>query len=650
MIVRIFAPFVCSARLLTSSLLFGCPEKVELRGNDGIQSNNNEDSCSKFQKQAKIRNASSCSLRRTSTNAQFPFKAKHSSDDCQSPSTLRTDAKRRRLQDFDRENNQSQPLLTSRQLPDETTKFFQCRSPPLPNDVPRATGPELRPHATIDTTRKAPQQRSLMSTAVGSSPMTAHTPGFSLVQHCPSELQKRPSLGFEGTSQSGMTPRHDHGRPSQDQPVSMSQRPYFPNGAVPTHHQSVGPSMSSQSSMQGMPRYYQPITRASMEQDTTRVLESEFPPFGGFASSQRNVQASRRVSQGSSGTRPSLSPYGSESTTSPVRSTGSKRDNSKSWWQEKRNQTKSQQRAFTQKKENPFANYKHDPNDAEGFLDNLNTTNNERQESTIIPQQALRALRRESVQQRLPGLVPKKFEPEGRRSLRGSIFASQKVDERSLLAMKAAEAETTVAPWSNIYPGRQVSPMPRAPFTNRVEHSITPGNLSIVTTDYDQRFFGQVPAPMDAQYEQGDSWQEEQHVNDFGGIYPLGEAQWKPNNQWDAYHNTQILERSTQPGMETFSGYQESFADPAFPASQYQYHPQQYRFSDAPNGHPRPFGQPTASRPTNIGYSDHLRSSTSLPAVAMMPAPIQHIMHRQPNARYSSEPPDDSNTFEDPFM
>jgi hypothetical protein len=636
--VRLFAHVVCSSRLLTSSLLFGCPAKVELRGNGEIQSVN-EDTRSNSQRQSNIRNFSS-NLWSTSTSAQGAFKATNSSDDFQSPSSPRRTGVKRRFQDFGQENNQSQPLLTPRQLPDETIKFFQRRSPPLPNEVPRAMEPELQQPATRYTTRKAPQQRTLMKTGVGSSPKTAHTSGASLIEQCPSGLH---SLDFDGTSQSGVTPTTYHGRPSQDHPGSMAQRQFFPNGPVPTRQQ-VGPSMFCQSSMQGMPHYYQPITRASMDQATTRVLESEFPPYGGFASSQRNVRASRRVSQGSSGTGPSLSPYGSESTTISVRSMGSTRGNSRSWWQEKRNQTKSQERAFTKKKENPFANYKHDPNDAEGFLDNLNTTNNERQESTIIPQKALNALRRESTQQRLPGMVPKKFEPEGRRSLRGSIFASQNVNERSLLAMKAAEAETTVAPWSSIYPGRQVSPIPRAPFTNHAEHSITPGNLSIVTTDYDQRFFDQMPAPMGAQYyDQSDLWQKEQHVTDFGKICPLGQDQWNPNNQWGAYHDNQVLEYSTQPGMEAFSEYQESFADPAFRAP-----PPQYQ--DATIGHSMYFRQPTESRPISMGQIDLLHSSTSFPAVTMMPAPIQHNIHRQSNARYSSVPPEGSDDFEEAFM
>ena len=116
-------------------------------------------------------------------------------------------------------------------------------------------------------------------------------------------------------------------------------------------------------------------------------------------------------------------------------------DGNASWNQAKRKQQKSQQRAFASKKDNPFAFYQHDPNDAESHLDALSSDN--KGTSSIIPAQELDSLRRKSVSYQRPRIT------DGRRAV--TEQASQKrrrnfspygrVSNQELLRMKAAEQE-----------------------------------------------------------------------------------------------------------------------------------------------------------------------------------------------------------------
>jgi hypothetical protein len=127
------------------------------------------------------------------------------------------------------------------------------------------------------------------------------------------------------------------------------------------------------------------------------------------------------------------------SSTESKRKRGS--DGNASWNQAKRKQQKSQQRAFARKKDNPFAFYQHDPNDAESHLDVLSSDNKDA--SSIIPAQELDALRRKSGSYQRPRIA------DGRRAV--TEQASQKrrrnfspygrVSNQELLRMKAAEQE-----------------------------------------------------------------------------------------------------------------------------------------------------------------------------------------------------------------
>ena len=73
-------------------------------------------------------------------------------------------------------------------------------------------------------------------------------------------------------------------------------------------------------------------------------------------------------------------------------SDGKLRREQQSWKKTKVRQQKAQQRAFVCKKDNPFSSYRHDPNDAENFLDTLSSQNSPPPSSEIIPPEGLHAL------------------------------------------------------------------------------------------------------------------------------------------------------------------------------------------------------------------------------------------------------------------
>jgi hypothetical protein len=67
---------------------------------------------------------------------------------------------------------------------------------------------------------------------------------------------------------------------------------------------------------------------------------------------------------------------------------------SDSWKRLKHQQHKSQQRAFVRRSDNPFKNYKHDPNDTESYLDQLVSSSNETtpKSGSIIPPEGFLAI------------------------------------------------------------------------------------------------------------------------------------------------------------------------------------------------------------------------------------------------------------------
>ena len=64
-----------------------------------------------------------------------------------------------------------------------------------------------------------------------------------------------------------------------------------------------------------------------------------------------------------------------------------------SWRRLKTHQQKSQQRAFVRHSDNPFKNYKHDPNDSETYLDRLASKGKMEVTNSIIPPEGFHALR-----------------------------------------------------------------------------------------------------------------------------------------------------------------------------------------------------------------------------------------------------------------
>jgi hypothetical protein len=145
-----------------------------------------------------------------------------------------------------------------------------------------------------------------------------------------------------------------------------------------------------------------------------------------------------------------------------------------SWKQAKREQQRSQQRAFTQKRDNPFSLYKHDPNDAESYLDGLSSRNTELSpQSSVIPAEGLQALARAYQVPRQPrGGIPfhQQRSAAGQRGQQRSAAGQRgrrqvpegRLSERDLLAQKAAEQNEYA-----ITPSSQASRAMTTPFATQ---------------------------------------------------------------------------------------------------------------------------------------------------------------------------------------
>ena len=167
---------------------------------------------------------------------------------------------------------------------------------------------------------------------------------------------------------------------------------------------------------------------------TTAMVEISKPPNQSFRTSS-NYGSQYNENFSTNRSRCPIAPSSTESR----RKRGS--DGNASWNQAKRKQQKSQQRAFARKKDNPFAFYQHDPNDAESHLDALSSDN--KGTGSILPTQELDAMRRKSVSYHRPRIT------DGRRAVteqasqkrRRNFSPYGKVSNQELLRMKAAEQE-----------------------------------------------------------------------------------------------------------------------------------------------------------------------------------------------------------------
>lgn len=139
-----------------------------------------------------------------------------------------------------------------------------------------------------------------------------------------------------------------------------------------------------------------------------------------------------------------------------------------SWKQAKREQQRSQQRAFTQKRDNPFSLYKHDPNDVESYLDGLSSRNTELSpQSSVIPSEGMQALARAyQVPRQARGGIPfhQQISAAGQRGRRQ--VPEGRLSERDLLAQKAAEQNKY-----GIMPSVQTSRATTSPFATQDVYS-----------------------------------------------------------------------------------------------------------------------------------------------------------------------------------
>lgn len=137
--------------------------------------------------------------------------------------------------------------------------------------------------------------------------------------------------------------------------------------------------------------------------------------------------------------------YPSPNTTGYQRSSDSnfgKRDAPSPWVDNQRKQQRTQQRAFASRKDNPFAFFQHDPNDAESFLEGLSQTNGQ-SNGGIIPEEELRkisvGIKRHGRFARLQSTRPSR--PSERRRRQG-VGSNKRVSNQDVLRMKATEAST----------------------------------------------------------------------------------------------------------------------------------------------------------------------------------------------------------------
>ena len=95
-----------------------------------------------------------------------------------------------------------------------------------------------------------------------------------------------------------------------------------------------------------------------------------------------------------------------------------------SWHQSRRKQQKFQQRAFTQRQNNPFTAFRHDPNNAETFLDGLSTDT-----SSVIPCEEQRRLQHNSANTLKPRMaVTNHFHQRSRGRHRGRNIQESEIE------------------------------------------------------------------------------------------------------------------------------------------------------------------------------------------------------------------------------
>lgn len=133
--------------------------------------------------------------------------------------------------------------------------------------------------------------------------------------------------------------------------------------------------------------------------------------------------------------------------------------NPEKWYHEKQKHQRSQKRAFTSLKDNPFNRFKHDPNDSEAQLEILSSRSPPMHNDSIIPPESLRML--ESASRANPPAFSRDVQFRQRRldksASRRSFGARPLPTGRDLLAQKADEVNMYEAPIRTAPPHRMAS-------------------------------------------------------------------------------------------------------------------------------------------------------------------------------------------------
>jgi hypothetical protein len=166
---------------------------------------------------------------------------------------------------------------------------------------------------------------------------------------------------------------------------------------------------------------------------------------------------SQQISRAASPTQRFLAPHSSAPPRLPVKwmptgtadTVGTAADDlgatfsNRSWKQTKRQQQKYQERGFARKKDNPFSIYKHDPNDAESYLDHLTRHNKDDKGVGIIPPDIYSSLARANESQRQAHFFAQRSSGLGQRQDHHGRVRQEPAGSlrENFLALKAAEHE-----------------------------------------------------------------------------------------------------------------------------------------------------------------------------------------------------------------
>lgn len=120
-----------------------------------------------------------------------------------------------------------------------------------------------------------------------------------------------------------------------------------------------------------------------------------------------------------------------------------------SWNQTRRKQQRSQQRAFASKRDNPFAHFQHDPNDAESYLEGLSSQSQSqsRFQTSLIPQSKLNHLHKYANTVAQPHRNAQHTSSFGRQRVdrqRRRNGGHQAMSNQELLQRKAEESQALV--------------------------------------------------------------------------------------------------------------------------------------------------------------------------------------------------------------